>query len=131
MKSTAQQLVKNLIDNSGVGLLHMPGKYKDNELIQNLDHHYISGFDNLTALEESQSDILCRAVTGAGISKRMLYTNDEDVTRRFMRCVTINGINIPGDKPDLIDRAIIHETNPISRAARKPIKIINLSLIHI
>ena len=125
VKSTAQQLVKNLIDNSGVGLLHMPGKYKDNELIQNLDHHYISGFDNLTTLEESQSDILCRAVTGAGISKRMLYTDDEDVTRRFMRCVTINGINIPGDKPDLLDRSIIHETNPIPRAARKPIKYIN------
>ena len=46
-------------------------------------------------------------MTSTGLSKRRLYTDDEDVIYRFRRCVGINGINIAATKPDLLERALI------------------------
>lgn len=122
IKTTAQDIVKKLIDNSHVGLVSMPNKNKPNELIQILDHHYLCGFDNVSSVDDSQSDIICRGITGGGQSKRALYTDDEDFTRSFIRCVSINGISLVIGKPDLSDRSLVHETDSIPKTARKQIK---------
>ena len=63
-KSTAMMVVKEVLDRSSVGLLKLHDDV--NQLNQNLDHHWIAFFDNLSKLDEGQSDVLCRAVTGAG-----------------------------------------------------------------
>jgi hypothetical protein len=116
-KSTAMMVVKEVLDRSSVGLLKLHDDL--NQLNQNLDHHWIAFFDNLSKLDEGQSDVLCRAVTGAGWSKRALYTDDSDVTRWFRRCVGVNGINIVSDKPDFTDRAIMLETKPLPMSKRR------------
>ena len=121
IKSTSQGITKKLIDNSSVGLISMPNKYKDNELIQQLDHHYIASYDNVGSIDDSQSDVFCRAVTGLGVSKRQLYTDDEDITKSFQRCVSMNGINLPADKSDILDRAITYETIPTPKSLRQPL----------
>ena len=121
IKSTSQNITKKLLDNSSVGLISMPNKYKDNELIQQLDHHYIASYDNVGSIDDSQSDVFCRAVTGLGVSKRQLYTDDEDITKSFQRCVSMNGINLPADKSDILDRAITYETVPTPKSLRQPL----------
>ena len=121
IKSTSQNITKKLLDNSSVGLISMPSKYRNNELTQQLDHHYIASYDNVGSIDAGQSDTFCRAVTGLGVSKRQLYTDDEDITRSFLRCVSMNGINLPADKPDILDRAITYETIPTPKNMRKPL----------
>lgn len=119
IKTTAQLFIKKLLDNSSVELLSMPHKFRPNELIQNLDHHYICGFDNISKIDDSQSDILCRAVTGTGMSKRKLYSDAEDYITAFKRCVTTNGIAITIGKPDLGNRTIQQETIAIPKSLRR------------
>ena len=52
---------------------------------------------------------VCKAVTGGGISKRQLFTDDEDIVYDYKRCITINGINIALVEPDALDRSILSE----------------------
>ena len=89
------------------------------ELIQKLDHHWVSFFDNISALGEAESDILCRAVTGEGFSKRRLYTDDEDFIYSFRRCVGLNGVNVVATKPDLLDRSILFSFDRIPMNERR------------
>jgi hypothetical protein len=49
----------------------------------------------------------------------MLYTDDEDVTRRFRRCIGLNGINIIVDKPDLMSRSVVIETLKVAQSQRR------------
>jgi len=119
VKSTAMVAIKAIFDNSSMakGLLNM---HRDsNKLGQNLDHHYLAYFDNISHIDEDQSDLLCRAVTGAGIANRLLYSDDDDFIRQFMRCVAINGINVAARKPDLFDRLVLLETKKVPRSERK------------
>ena len=116
-KSTAMNAIIEAFDRNSTGLLNF---HKDqNQLIQNLDHHWLAYFDNVSRISEEQSDLLCRGVTGSGAEKRMLYTDDEDVTRRFRRCIGLNGINIVVDKPDLMSRSVVIETLKVAQSQRR------------
>jgi len=116
-KSTFHLLLQNLIDPSGVDLLNLPTK--DDDLVQILEHHYLAIFDNVNKLSRTQSDILCRAITGAGNEKRELYTTDDSFIRKFMRCVGLNGITIPIEKSDLFSRNLLLPWEPIGDDARR------------
>ena len=65
------------------------------------------------------SDTLCRACTGAGFSKRELYTDDDDVIYNFRRCPGLNGINIVAHKPDLLDRSLLFRLEHIPKKDRR------------
>ena len=104
-KSTFGKVFKRLVDNSIIPIMGFP-KGRDN-LIQALDHHWYAVFDNVTAVHEWQSDILCRAVTGEGMQSRKLYSDDDVIIREYQRCLTLNGINIVASKPDLLDRSLL------------------------
>jgi len=113
-KSTIYRFIRRLIDPSHIELLTLPNG-KDNETIQQLNHHWLTFYDNITYISDETSDIFCRAVTGAGFSKRELYTNDDDVIYNIKRCIGFNGINQVAKKGDLLDRAILVETQPIEQ----------------
>ena len=104
-KSTFHRLQQNLIDPSSGDLLNLPTK--DDDLIQILEHHYLAVFDNVGAITKTQSDILCRAITGAGNEKRELYTTDDSFIRQYMRCIGLNGITVPIEKSDLFSRNLL------------------------
>jgi hypothetical protein len=104
-KSLAHQVARAVIDPSVVGLLHLPRV--DRELVQQLYHNYLGLYDNLSSLPDWASDIFCRAVTGAGNTKRQLYMDDDDIIYEYRRCLGLNGINISAQKPDLLDRTLI------------------------
>lgn len=116
-KSTFFKFVRALVDPSALELISFP---KDkSELMQNLAHHYFAPFDNVFYLTQEQSDVLCKAVTGEGASKRQLFTDSEDIIFSYRRIVCLNGINNAVTKPDLLDRAILGTFNRLSKNQRK------------
>lgn len=80
---------------------------------------WVIGQDNVSYIKNSMSDLLCKVVTGMSFSRRALYTNDEMITRSYNRIVLMNGINLPVDKPDLLDRCCLIALERIPDTARK------------
>jgi len=115
-KSTAQRIFRKIIDPAYSELLTLP-KSQD-ELALVLAHNYMPSFDNLSRLELWQSDFICKSVTGAGFSKRELWTDEGDIILSFLRCPALNGIPVVATQPDLLDRSIILKLERISPQKR-------------
>ncbi len=116
-KSTFFKLAKRVIDPGEKQTDSMPRT--PDELIKKLNNSWFTTFDNLSHLQNWQSDALCRAITGDGFSERVLYTNNEEFILSFQRVIGLNGINIVGLNPDLMDRSIILELERIDNNHRK------------
>jgi hypothetical protein len=84
-----------------------------NEMAQQLMHHYVCYYDNLTKLADWQSNQLCRAATGAGDSKRKLFSNDEDILYEYIRATGFSGIYLVATQADLLSRGLIIKYNTI------------------
>jgi len=115
-KSFAFCVLRQLVDPSDMQTLSFPSR---EELPQVLHHHWCPYFDNLPTLRDWQSDALCRAVTGEGFSKRMLYSDQDDVIFKFRRCIGLNGISVAATRPDLLDRSIIVRLERIDPSQRQ------------
>lgn len=116
-KSMLSKMIKRLVDPSILEVCDFPTTKA--ELAQILSHHHYVVFDNLSYISDSNSDVLCRAVTGGGFSKRELYTNDDDIIYAFKRAINLNGINPVATKPDLLERSMLLELERISNPNRK------------
>ena len=112
-KSTFFRVIKNIIDPSILDVLTYPRNSV--ELIQILSHHFLVCFDNLSDLDDWQSDDLCKACTGLAFSKRELYSDDRDIIYEYKTAVALNGINLVAVKPDLLDRSLIFELDSLTR----------------
>jgi len=64
-------------------------------------------FDNLSRVQPWFSDALCRLSTGGGLSRRKLYTDDEESLFFASRPILLNGIEELAIRSDLADRAIV------------------------
>jgi hypothetical protein len=116
-KTNECRTVRSLLDPSNIVDLSLP---RDSEaLIQILSHHAIPVFDNLGRLPQAISDDLCRAVTGLGYSKRLLYSNDDTFCYQLRRPFLANGLNIPGQSPDLLDRCILLSLDRLEDSKRQ------------
>jgi hypothetical protein len=116
-KSTPMKLLKELIDPSGIQALSQP--HNDKEFAQQGHHHAFLFYDNLSTLPTWFSDSLARASTGDGISKRALYTDDDDVFYKLQLPIGINAISQVILKLDLLDRAILLKLDRIEPTDRK------------
>lgn len=116
-KSTLAKVLSKLIDPSSTGVSGMPSDQA--ELVRQLSHHWFIFFDNITAISTLASDLFCRAVTGEAFSKRELYSDDDDVIFAFQHCLGLNGINNCGQKPDLLERALLFRLESIPKRFRK------------
>ncbi|HTB48896.1 MAG TPA: hypothetical protein VK712_02325 [Verrucomicrobiae bacterium] len=116
-KSTPMRVLKELIDPSGIHALSQP--HNDKEFAQQGHHHAFLFYDNLSTLPTWFSDALARASTGDGISKRALYTDDDDVFYKLQLPIGINAISQVILKPDLLDRAILLKLSRIESEERK------------
>jgi len=116
-KSSFFRALRSVIDPSATPTLAFSRDQK--EVVQQLSHNWFAPFDNVTSLPAWLSDLLCRAATGEGISKRGLYTDDEDFIYRYKRVVGINAIVNPANRPDLLDRCIILNLTRISDDKRR------------
>lgn len=116
-KSTFLRILKRIVDPSAKDLIGgLPSDL--NGLVHTLLNDYILMFDNVSGISNDTSDHLCRAVSGAALSKRKLYTDSEDVIYRLRKCMCLNGINLEATQPDLLQRSIIVELDSISPESR-------------
>jgi hypothetical protein len=67
---------------------------------------WIVALDNLRAVPNWLSDLLCRAVTGEGAVQRRLYTDADLQTFAYRRVVIVNGIDLGNLSGDLADRLL-------------------------
>lgn len=104
-KSTLSCIERMLIDPSRIEVVSLTRK--EEELAQQLGHHAFLSFDNVSEMPDWIADLLCRAITGGGFSKRELYTNDDDIIRYVMANIGINGINIASNRADLLERCLL------------------------
>lgn len=116
-KTTVAKILRRINDPTLLEAMTLPKDQK--ELIQKLDHHYFPFFDNISHLSEETSDLLCKAITGSGFSKRVLYTDDDDIIYNFKRCIGLNGISVVATKPDLLERSILIELEKVDDSVRK------------
>jgi hypothetical protein len=119
-KTSLMELVKMLVDPSIILTLSFPSDIS--EFIQQLSHNYVAYYDNISILRGWQSDQICRAVSGSGSSKRVLYSDDDDFIRTLMRCIGMNGINLAATKHDILDRGLFFELKRIPDEERQYVK---------
>ena len=116
-KSICQKFTRSLVDPSSLKVLSLAKNLT--ELVQQVSHHYLPFYDNVTNISKDFSDFFCRVVTGEGFSKRELFTDDEDIIYNFKRKLAFNGINLPGEEPDFLDRCFTIHLARINKKERK------------
>jgi hypothetical protein len=94
-------------------------RYDPRDILQKASHAFAVMFDNLSSLSDPASDTACRLVTGEADSKRKLYTDDEDVIVELRRAVLFNGINVPTERGDVLDRMLPVELERIPDGERR------------
>ena len=77
-------------------------------------------FDNVSGLPAWISDTLCRLATGGDFAVRQLYTDQDEVLFDATRPVILNGIEDIVTRPDLADRGLFLQLQPIPEASRRP-----------
>lgn len=127
-KSSAARRIKALIDPSDVPLRTTP-RSEDDLFIAAAKAHVVA-IDNLSYLGDLQADAFCRLATGAGISKRKLYTNDEEFRLKACRPVILTGIEKPISRSDLDSRSVFLKLESIGTTARKSERSLDLEFEH-
>ena len=120
-KSTQGGLIKRIVDPAGNttkdNLFYLPNDI--DALNIHFSNNLVTSFDNVSSITSEQSDTLCRAVTGAGYTKRKLHTDSQEVLLKFKRKVILNGIAFDIERDDLVGRTIIYRTNVVQKNQRK------------
>ena len=114
-KSTASRVVKRLWDPTEPEAIRIDPR----DFLQKASHCFVIMLDNQSRLSEDMADTLCRLVTGEADSKRKLYSDDEDIIYSLKRAILLNGINVPTERGDVLDRSLAVELERISDAERK------------
>jgi len=114
-KTTIGRVVKRTLDPTAPETV----RFDPRDFLQKAMHAYIVMLDNQNTIPEWAADTLCRLVTGEADSKRRLYTDDEDVIIELRRAVILNGINVPTERGDVLDRSLVVELERIPDGGRK------------
>lgn len=106
-KSSTQNKLRQLIDNSAVNLRAAPKSVED--VFISAGCNWFSSFENISHLTPKMQDALCTLATGGGFASRTLYTNDEETVIEVRCPVIINSIPNVITAQDLTDRSICVE----------------------
>ena len=115
-KTTASRIVKRLLDPTSNEAVTIDRR----DFLQKAAHCYVVMLDNQNSLPEWFQDTLCRLVTGESDSKRILYTDDDDLVWSLKRAVLLNGINPPSERGDVQDRTLPIELERLDKRERQP-----------
>jgi len=75
--------------------------------------------DNVSDIPSWWSDALCRAVTGDGLVRRMLYSDLDLCVLTFRRAVALTSIDAGALRGDLGDRVVLVDFEPMPRGERR------------
>jgi hypothetical protein len=116
-KSTATELLVNIVDPSPAPLRSAPRDVEQWSVTANAS--WVVGLDNISGLQPWLSDVLCRAVTGDGMVRRLLYSDGDVSVLAFRRCIVTNGIDLGAVRGDLADRMLTVELQRITSTMRR------------
>lgn len=117
-KSTTSACLRGFVDNSVAINRSVPGNVKD--LVIGVSNSFVYSIDNASYLKPDMSDMLCQIATGGSFNTRELYSDNREVTFKFMNPVILNGIGDFAERHDLIDRAIVVDLPVIPNEKRIP-----------
>lgn len=115
-KSTLSRNIRHILDPSVSDLL---GHDARADLPLTFTQHAVPVFDNIDSITNKESDLICRIVTGGGISRRVLYTNAEEFFRIFQGALIFNGLHPPTQREDLLSRCLIVELEQLTPEQRR------------
>lgn len=116
-KSLLCRFIVAMIDPNSVVLQRMPTNDKDLAIASQNKH--VLCFDNVRDFKQSMADLLCIASTGGSITSRQLYTDAEQHALNLHAALVLNGIHSFMDQPDLAQRSLSIELQPLKDAGRK------------
>ena len=103
-KTSAARILVSLTDPSPVPVRKAP---RDAETwVTAAAGSWVVALDNLSGMPDWLSDSVCRAVTGDGDVRRMLFKDSDLVVFAYRRVVIVNGIDLGALRGDLIDRML-------------------------
>jgi hypothetical protein len=114
-KTTIQRVLKRAWDPTAPETVRADPR----DFLQKASHAFILMLDNQNTVPEWAADTFCRLVTGEADSKRKLYSDDEDIIVEIRRAVLLNGINVPTDRGDVLDRSLPVELERIPDGERR------------
>ena len=117
-KSTACRMLRRLVDPNKADL-RAPPRSEDDLIVAALSARVVA-VDNVSFIEADTADALCRLATGAGLSKRRLYSDGDEHLVAVCRPVLLNGIPSLLARGDLADRALAITLPAIPDAQRRP-----------
>lgn len=116
-KSTAMYFLSKIISPTKKSLFTLNSNI--NDLVSTLSNNYFVAFDNIRKITPEVADILCQAVTGGSLSKRKLYSDNDEVSIDLHSLVCLNGYAINIEYPDLADRCIVISLKRIEAIHRR------------
>ena len=122
-KSTCARLLVSLIDPSPAPLRSAP-KDLDGWTVQAAASWTVM-LDNVSTIPVWFSDTLCKAVTGDGMVKRSLYTDDDVSVLSFQRVIGMTTIDAGALRGDLAERLLLVELDPIPKHKRRAASEVN------
>ena len=117
-KTTTATMLRQLVDPNRAPLRGKPRT--EDDVIIAAENGRVVAFDNMSDMDAWFADALCRVATGAGLSKRKLFTDGEEHIAHVCRPVPLNGIPSLLSRGDLVDRALTNTLAPIADGARRP-----------
>jgi len=103
-KSFAQSIIKQTVDPSSMILSMMPRKIEELPLL--LSRNHMTAIDNQSSFNGEVADLLCAAITGGVLEKRVLHTDSEMMSVKVPGIITYSAITSVSDRPDLHERTI-------------------------
>lgn len=116
-KSTISNFLRTTIDPNTAPLRTLPRDERDLFIAASNSHALV--YDNISSIPVWMADALCRLATGGGLGTRELHTDREEIIFDAVRPVLLNGIADVVNRPDLADRALLLNPEPISDKHRR------------
>lgn len=116
-KSHACRVLQWLVDPNGSPLRSLPDNERD--IFISAWNRWILTLDNLSAIPETLSDVLCRIATGGGVAYRALYSDRDESFIELARPIVVNGISDLAQRPDLASRSQRVSLRVISESERR------------
>jgi hypothetical protein len=117
-KTTSTKMLRRLVDPNHADARAAPREERD--LLLSARNGRVVALYNLSGLDATMADAICRIASGGGFGERMLYSNNEEHTVYVQNPVLLNGIPSLLARGDLADRAIAITLPPIPDDRRKP-----------
>ena len=116
-KSTCAIVLRQLSDPNDAPLRSSPKS--DQDFAVTAYNNRLVVFDNLSYIDGTLSDSLCRMTTGGTFTARKLYSDREESLVSFCNPAILNGVVDLAKRPDLLDRCLIIDLPRIEKRIPK------------